>query len=58
MKTYRVYFDQVNTTFIDVEATTIDDAMDKADKKWHDENGPRIRTVSLNNKIVYNEHDH
>jgi hypothetical protein len=37
LKTYRVWIDQINQTYIDVKATNTVDAQDKACRKWRRE---------------------
>jgi hypothetical protein len=36
---FRVWFPQVNQTYVDVKATTSDEAFEKAAKKWRREYG-------------------
>lgn len=45
MKTYRVYIRQVNQTYIDVKARTIEGAEGKACREWLKQNGPSVMSV-------------
>jgi len=42
MKKWRIYFEQINQTYLDVEARTEDSARLKAEREWREENPPRI----------------
>jgi len=39
MKKYRVWIEQVNQTYVDVEAESIEEAKEKAYRKWRREDG-------------------
>lgn len=42
---YRVYFEQVNAQYIEVEADSEDKAVDAAETQWARENCPDVRLV-------------
>ena len=45
MKKWRVWFEQINQTYIDVEARTEDSAILKAKREWQEENKPRVGAI-------------
>jgi hypothetical protein len=45
MKTYRVWIEQINQTYIDVKADEIKDAIFKAKQRWRDESCPEILDI-------------
>ena len=45
MKKYRVYFEQVNQTYYDVEANNKGDAIGEAVSKWMKDNRPMVSHV-------------
>lgn len=53
MKTYRVWFRQVNQMYIDVKARTLNSAMIKAGRGWIEENQPSIDYVEKEDKEVW-----
>ena len=46
MKTYRVYIDQINQTYIVVRANGKTAAISKAEKQWKKENAPTVMSVA------------
>ncbi len=46
---FRVYIEQVNQTYFDVEAKNQEEAKLKAGKEWKQENYPRILSVEETN---------
>jgi len=53
MNHYRVYFDQVNQTYIDVEARTLESAMLKAEREWKQDNQPHLSYVEKEGKEIF-----
>lgn len=52
-KTYRVWIEQVNQTFVDVEATSAEDAKEKGYRKWRKEDAhARISDVQVQSKTT------
>ena len=45
MKKWRVWFEQINQTYIDVEARTEDSAILKAKREWREENEPLMGDI-------------
>jgi hypothetical protein len=41
-KKYRVYFNQINQTYIDIDASNPEEARIKAEKEWIKENPPDV----------------
>jgi len=53
MEWYRVWFEQVNQQYVNVEARTLESAMIKAERKWKKYNLAHISCVEKDGKQVY-----
>ncbi len=57
MNNYRVWINQVNQSHYDVEARTLESAMNKAEQEWREDNVPRVSYVEKDGKEVWPEKD-